>query len=75
VSVNAELAAAARWVAAEVQRLPEEQRPDVAAAWSELLHELDQCRSEGVSTMTILQWRQAMARRFHRPHAARVAAP
>jgi hypothetical protein len=60
VSVNAELAAAARWISAAVERLPLEQRPDVAKAWGELIDRLDACRSDGSRELCLIEWRAEM---------------
>jgi hypothetical protein len=64
MTFNAELAAAARWVSAAVERLPLEQRPDVAVAWGELIDTLEDCRSEGSKELAILEWRAEMEERL-----------
>jgi hypothetical protein len=57
VSLNAELAAAARWISAAVERLPENARPDIALEWGELMDTLEDCRSEGSKELAVLEWR------------------
>jgi hypothetical protein len=57
MSVNTELAAAARRVSALVDQLPEDsRRPDVPSLWSDLVDEVERCRSEGMAQLTIVQW-------------------
>jgi hypothetical protein len=64
MSFNAELAAAARWISAAVERLPHEHRPDVAIEWGELMDTLEECRSEGSKELAIIQWRAEMEERL-----------
>jgi hypothetical protein len=58
MSLNAELAAAARWIRARAERLPESERPDVARLWRELLTEVENCWSDGAAELAVIQWRQ-----------------
>lgn len=64
MSVNLELAAAARWVRAAVDQLPEEHRPDVGEDWSELMDTVEASRSEGAAILAIVDWRAEMQRRL-----------
>jgi hypothetical protein len=86
MSVNAELAAAARWISAAAERLPDEKRPDLAAAWGELTDNLEDCRSEGSKHLRSSNgaatwkrgWRQAAptgTRRADDPLPLRAARP
>jgi hypothetical protein len=76
MSFNLELAAAARWVSAEAERLPENARPDIALEWDELIDTLEDCRSEGTKELAIVEWRADMEERLftrllHTPLPAR----
>jgi hypothetical protein len=64
LTFNAELAAAARWISAAVERLPENARPDVAEAWGRLADRLDNCRSDGSRELCLIAWRAEMEERL-----------
>jgi len=64
MSVNAELAAAARWVRSAADKLPEEHRPDIAAEWTELMDVVEASRSEGAAILAIVNWRADMQGRL-----------
>lgn len=63
-SLNTELAAAARWVRAAAERIPEDQRPDIAREWGQLMSDVDDARSEGAGELIVIQWRQDMGERL-----------
>ena len=59
LSYSTELAAAARRVRALVEQLPEQQRPDVVAEWSDLIDQLDG-KSDHAARATIATWLEHM---------------
>ena len=66
----AEKAGAARWIAAEADRLPPAFRPNVAREWQVLEDELEGCRSNGDRELAVIHWRARMRQRLtsvHRP--------
>jgi hypothetical protein len=62
VSLNAELALAARSMNAVAERIPEAARPDLAALWGELMDEIEDCRSEGAAALAVIEWRRRVER-------------
>ena len=63
MSHSTELAAAARRVRAIAEQLPEQQRPDVFAEWSDLIDQLDG-ESDYVARATIAAWVERMETRL-----------
>ena len=63
MSYSTELAAAARRVRALVEQLPEQQRPDVVAEWSELIDQLDGQGDRAAKTI-IAGWLERMETRL-----------
>lgn len=61
MSLNAELADAARWARAASERLPEADRPDIAIRWGRLMDSVEDARSEGAAILEIISWRQELA--------------
>jgi hypothetical protein len=61
MSMSAELAAAARWIRAVAERLPEDKRPDVALLWGELMDSVEDTRSKGSAELAIIEWRRDVA--------------
>jgi hypothetical protein len=59
LSYSTELAAAARRVRALTEQLPEQQRPDVVAEWSDLTDQLDG-RSDREANVIIARWLERM---------------
>ncbi|MEK6251849.1 MAG: hypothetical protein AABM43_07880 [Actinomycetota bacterium] len=64
VGFNTQLAGAARWIAAEVERLPEGDRPDIAEDWSALLDALEDARSLAAKQLEVDAWRLHMRKRL-----------
>ena len=64
MSLNAELAAASRFMNAHVDRLPVEARPDPAELWAELADTVGAAESEEESAQAILTWKQRIAERL-----------
>jgi hypothetical protein len=63
LSYSTELAAAARRVRALVEQLPEQQRPDVVAAWGDLLDDLGG-KSDRAARASIARWLERMETRL-----------
>ena len=68
---STELAQAGRRVRALVEQLPEQQRPDVVADWSELIDQLDG-KSDRAAKATIARWLERMENGWHAAHGARL---
>jgi hypothetical protein len=71
VTVNAELANSARWLAAKVRQTPALTDARAESYWRELEHELKNCRSAGAKELAIIEWRERMDERLaaHLLHA------
>lgn len=63
MSYSTELAAAARRVRALAEQLPEQQRPDVVAEWSELIAQLED-KSDRAAKTIIAGWLERMETRL-----------
>jgi hypothetical protein len=75
LSYSTELAAAARRVRALAEQLPEHQRPDVVAEWSDLIDQLDG-KSDHAAKAIIAGWLERIELRLastlvNAPHACR----
>ena len=58
MSLNSELALAARSIRALADRIPEANRPDVAALWTDLMEAVEDSRSEGGALLALIEHRQ-----------------
>lgn len=67
MSLNAELAGVARWIRAVAERLPEDERPDVARLWSQLCEALEDAPTEAQAREVIAAWREGVASQLKVP--------